>query len=501
LSESTWNLDLFVKFMSAPLRAVEDKTSLVKVQRLVGEHVEPLVDEVEMFLAQFARASMSMVIQVWNYYDWMHDFAAYEQDIRDLYSQIGAILNLAQAQEEGLEVVRAMRGGRSTPSADFAQAHKEDEIEDGAAAFFSTSPTYLVNGQTLSAFRLDQRYALQRQQCRRHSVLASALRRIHPPSLHLPHPLSSPYPPSPCLSSPPHSHLRTFRTVRERLNSDGLYVINATPFPLAISLDQVGPLYWENVVLPSASLQRPGIGYVYFSIVARPNPAEVELITQRDLWVPIIQFLTLFAAGLIGLAIVSLAALVVPGGQHPGAGFGSHVVTGNTWDWDGPHAHSRILNAVRGLRAHYFQSMRSSSKRLIADEIHRCFKSFMPMGALRKFIDDRCPTFTAAEQDEMADTVGKVCIFCAMIAPAYSICREVRAHGATWIVECTSLSAVGTIDSLHFRYFSKFTFARKHHPEFHRRMEEFMAVVIGAFKWNLAISELTTRVISQSTTQ
>jgi hypothetical protein len=291
------------------------------------------------------------------------------------------------------------------------------------------------------------------------------------------------------------------RTVQERLNHDGLYVINATPFPLAISLDQVGPLWWENVVLPNKSFEKPGIGYVYFSIVARPNPAEVELITQRDLWVPIIQFVTFFAAGLIGLAIVSLAALAVPGGQRPGAGFGSHVLTGNVWDWDGPLARGRILAVVRGLRTQYFQSMRSSSKRFIADEIHRCFKSFMPMGALRKFIDDRCPTFPAAEQDEMADTVGKVCIFCALIAPAFSICRGVLAHGSTWIVECTSLSAVGTIDTMRFRHFSKFTFVRKHHPEFHQRMEEFMAVVVGAFTWNMAISELTTRVLSQSTTQ
>ncbi len=54
-------------------------------------------------------------------------------------------------------------------------------------------------------------------------------------------------------------------------------VRNATDLTLTISLDQVGPLYYENEVKPNEVFQRKDIGLVWFTVSAWEHEETNEL--------------------------------------------------------------------------------------------------------------------------------------------------------------------------------------------------------------------------------
>ena len=89
-------------------------------------------------------------------------------------------------------------------------------------------------------------------------------------------------------------------------------IYNETDFPLCISLHQVGPLHYCNVVSPGNSIEFE-TGIVRFTLKATVNLQKKKLMSDSDCVVPIVavSFAAIAAAVTAGVAAPGVAAVGV----------------------------------------------------------------------------------------------------------------------------------------------------------------------------------------------
>ncbi|TGO80138.1 hypothetical protein BELL_0014g00270 [Botrytis elliptica] len=105
-----------------------------------------------------------------------------------------------------------------------------------------------------------------------------------------------------------------------------IYIHNRTCLPLSLALTQVGPLYYENNVLPGHSMKRH-VGSVHFTIQAKVfNRTTESKFDEKDNILPILGLtigaLTLGAGGAL---VAATGATVLASVAGIGAGLGSSV--------------------------------------------------------------------------------------------------------------------------------------------------------------------------------
>jgi len=88
-------------------------------------------------------------------------------------------------------------------------------------------------------------------------------------------------------------------------------VLNSTPYKLAISLNQVGPLYYDNNVVPNETFQR-NVGAVWFTVKAIVNPDGNSIYSDWSVAAPIVAItggaiLAAVSAGSLAVAYASAA--------------------------------------------------------------------------------------------------------------------------------------------------------------------------------------------------
>jgi hypothetical protein len=104
-----------------------------------------------------------------------------------------------------------------------------------------------------------------------------------------------------------------------------LSLCNATPLILNLALSQVGPLFYENQVLPGECwVQRTG--KVWFTIEARPYLGDENKYTNAERVLPIIG-VSLMGIGVAGGAAGAAGAVGAASGAAEIAGFGATGIT------------------------------------------------------------------------------------------------------------------------------------------------------------------------------
>jgi len=123
-------------------------------------------------------------------------------------------------------------------------------------------------------------------------------------------------------------------SVQRTDQNNGIDIINKTPFPLQVSLNQIGPLYWD-IIQPGESFSRD-TGSVWFTIQASTYiEGSTRKITTSDSTQPVVVLTVAvlavaFTGGTFGVIALPGAAAILVGGAVLGGSAATTNYTGKT---------------------------------------------------------------------------------------------------------------------------------------------------------------------------